>query len=100
MGHRALREFIDYKTSMITNEDPLRGLLFYQDLGFCHTLHVLKSMSGQIPKRSNFKLAANSPGFPGEILLLSSLLLSRLELSDTTSMSLTYEPSSELGEIR
>ena len=27
-------EFIDYKTSMITDEDPLRGLLFYQDLGF------------------------------------------------------------------
>ena len=22
-------EFIDYKTSMITDEDPLRGLLFY-----------------------------------------------------------------------
>ena len=22
------REFIDYKTSMITDEDPLRGLLF------------------------------------------------------------------------
>ena len=28
------REFIDYTTSMITDEDPLRGLLFYQDLGF------------------------------------------------------------------
>ena len=23
------REFSDYKTSMITDEDPLRGLLFY-----------------------------------------------------------------------
>jgi len=23
------REFIDYKTSMITDQDPLRGLLFY-----------------------------------------------------------------------
>ena len=23
------REFIDYKTSMITDLDPLRGLLFY-----------------------------------------------------------------------
>ena len=33
---------IDYKTSMITDEDPLRGLLFYWDLGFSHTLHVLK----------------------------------------------------------
>jgi len=27
---------------MITDEDPLRGLLFYQDLSFSHTLHVLK----------------------------------------------------------
>jgi len=26
---RNKREFIDYKTSMITDEDPLRGLLFY-----------------------------------------------------------------------
>jgi len=24
-----VREFIDYTTSMITDEDPLRGLLFY-----------------------------------------------------------------------
>ena len=23
------KEFIEYKTSMITDEDPLRGLLFY-----------------------------------------------------------------------
>jgi len=29
MGAEALREFIDYKTCMITDEDPLRGLLFY-----------------------------------------------------------------------
>ena len=27
--HPLQREFIDYKTSMITYEDPLRGLLFY-----------------------------------------------------------------------
>jgi len=26
---QVVREFIDYKTSMITDEDPLRGLLFY-----------------------------------------------------------------------
>jgi hypothetical protein len=26
------RKFIDYKTSMITDEDPPRRLLFYQDL--------------------------------------------------------------------
>jgi len=36
------REFIDYKTSMIKDDDPLRGLLFYQDRGSCHTLHVLE----------------------------------------------------------
>jgi len=24
-----MREFIDYTTSMITDEEPLRGLLFY-----------------------------------------------------------------------
>ena len=33
------REFIHFKTSMITGEDPLRGLLFYLDPGFAHTLH-------------------------------------------------------------
>jgi len=38
---RLVRELFDYKTSMITDEDPLRGLLFYQDLGFSRTLHVL-----------------------------------------------------------
>jgi len=27
---------------MITDEDPLRGLLFYQDLVFSHTPHVIK----------------------------------------------------------
>ena len=37
------REFIDYKTSMIVDEDPLRGLIFYKDLGFSPTLHVLKA---------------------------------------------------------
>jgi len=37
------RELIDHKTSMITDEDPLRGLLFYYDLGFSHTAHVLQS---------------------------------------------------------
>ena len=38
------REFLDHKTSMITDEDPLRDLLFYSDLGFSQTepfLHVL-----------------------------------------------------------
>ena len=35
------REFIYYKASMIIDEDPLWGLLFYYDLGFSHTLHVL-----------------------------------------------------------
>ena len=36
------REFIDYKTSKITDEDSLRGLMFDQDLGFSHTLHARK----------------------------------------------------------
>jgi len=35
------REFIDYMISMITDEDALRGMLFYWDLGFSHALHVL-----------------------------------------------------------
>ena len=45
-GHLAMctswREFVEYKTSMITDEDPLRGLLFCQDLGFFNTVHVPK----------------------------------------------------------
>ena len=45
----SLREFIDYTTSMITDEDPLRGLLFYQDLGFSHTLHV-HSHASSVPR--------------------------------------------------
>ena len=28
-GIQSFRELIDYRTSMITDEDPLRGLLFY-----------------------------------------------------------------------
>ena len=28
-GHPHLRKFIDYKASMITDEDPLREWLFY-----------------------------------------------------------------------
>ena len=28
---------------MIIDEDPLRGLLFYQDLSFSHILHLLKA---------------------------------------------------------
>ena len=36
------KEYLDYKNSMITGEDPLRGLLFYWDLSFSHTLHVLE----------------------------------------------------------
>ena len=49
LRHRAVpceRELIDYKTIMITDEDPLRGLLFYQDLGFSPTLH--SHFDGQI----------------------------------------------------
>jgi len=40
------REFIDYKTSMITDEDPLRGLFFYQDLGFSHYTFLKKGDEG------------------------------------------------------
>ena len=29
LGMYGGREFVDYKTSMITDEDPLRGLLFH-----------------------------------------------------------------------
>jgi len=36
------RESIDHKTSMIKYKVPLRGLLFYQDLGFSHALPFLK----------------------------------------------------------
>ena len=36
------REFIDYKTSMITDQDPLRGLLFYKDLVFLTHFTFLK----------------------------------------------------------
>jgi hypothetical protein len=42
------REFIDYKTSMITDEDPLRRLLFYEDLGFFHTQHVHKTLNPEL----------------------------------------------------
>ena len=39
------KEFIDHMTSMITDEDPLQGLLFYyQEIGFSHTLHVLRCL--------------------------------------------------------
>jgi hypothetical protein len=41
------RDFIDHKTSMITDEDPVRGLLFYWDLGFSLTLHVLTERRGR-----------------------------------------------------
>ena len=39
---------MDYKTSMITDENPLRGLLFYYDLGFSHALHVLKKKDTEV----------------------------------------------------
>jgi len=41
-GRSFVRELIDRKTSMISDKDPLGGLLFHWDLGFSHTLHVLK----------------------------------------------------------
>ena len=42
----ARRELIDHTTSMITDGDPLRGLLFYSHLGFSHTLHFSKKGDG------------------------------------------------------
>ena len=35
---------VDYKTSMITDQNPLRGWLFYWDLDFSLTLNVLKEV--------------------------------------------------------
>ena len=29
---------------MIIDKDPLLGLLFYEDIGFSHTLHVLEKV--------------------------------------------------------
>ena len=58
------RQFIDYKTSMITGEDPLRGLLFYQALGFSHTLRALKGvrMYCQVEQvELNLLMRGNSP---------------------------------------
>jgi len=51
------REFIDYKTSMITDEDPLRGLLFYSDLGLSHPLHGLKerTLQGSLASQSSHR---------------------------------------------
>ena len=51
LGERALTQdgrdhlngdFIDSRTSMLKDSEPLQGLLFSQDLGFSHILHVLK----------------------------------------------------------
>ena len=37
---------MDYTTSMITDEDTLRGLLFHFDLGFSHIFVVFASWTG------------------------------------------------------
>ena len=57
---------------MITDEDPLQGLLFYKDLGISHTLHVLVCESlnlfslTHVPERglplSQFRLRSSSLG--------------------------------------
>ena len=44
-------QFIDYKTSMVTDEDPLRGFFFYWDLAFFHTLHVLEERRRRSKKK-------------------------------------------------
>ena len=64
-GHKLplpMSAFIDYKTSMITDEDPLRGLLFHLVLGFSHTLHVLEERRRT---RSKIRPGADSAGTPG-----------------------------------
>ena len=56
-------ELVDYKTSMITDEDPQRGLLSYQDLGFAHTRHFLqKIVDGQIDGQTLHVAGAQGPG--------------------------------------
>ena len=49
---------IDYTTRMITDEDPPRGLLFYKDLDFSHTLHVLKSQVWLIEEGSGVSISS------------------------------------------
>ena len=44
------RKSIEYKASMVTDEDPLRGLLFCQDLSFSPTE---KFFGAEGPKRSS-----------------------------------------------
>jgi len=94
------RDFIDYKTSMITDEDLLRGLLFYLDLGILHTRHLLNEMYERgasnveqpchVPHISTYTLAAQYRCLhhSGPCRVRLSLLLSSLELSDTE----VYEP--------
>ena len=54
---------------MITEEDPLRGLLFYLDLAFSHTLHVVQIRqiwSGNEPDSATFLgMAFESPSKGG-----------------------------------
>ena len=45
---------IDYKTSTIKDEDPLRELLFYQDLDFSHTLRILPDRRRKCELQSAF----------------------------------------------
>jgi len=69
---------------MITDEDPLRGLLFYEDLGFSHTLHVLKErrrrcehLAGQSPHRDVCSVSTFEDSFcteAGSYLILIDFL--------------------------
>ena len=69
-----MRAFADHQASMITDKQPLRGVLFYQDPGFSLTLHVLKQnvvrvfwseMSGLLLQQLRAKATIRS-GFPRE----------------------------------
>ena len=55
---------------MITDEEPLWGLLVYEDLGFSHTLHDLTEGDGLFlaaGKRSNFGSRLTGFGTGGSI---------------------------------
>ena len=63
-GESAIRKaseriFIDYKTSMITDEDLLRDLLFYQDLGFFSASGGQPFPSEEPPLRASRKGSAS-----------------------------------------
>ena len=71
---------------MITDVDPLRGLLFYQDLGFSLTLHVLLKRSGgantpsKVPPAPLKLLAVEDAGFGYRCSVWSKVLVAQVPL--------------------